>query len=123
MQQLFDQPLAECRITSDLEGDSAANTIRSDIQVIDRVKNNWKGRWAVLVFIATEANGAPGGTQTVTLNTGTILDTITPNETYLVLTEADGTFQIDVNTTLTQTLYLHTAVLGKLKAGQPMLFT
>lgn len=122
MQQLFDQPTAECRCTLDDEGDTAADTIRATLQVIDRQKRDWPGRWLVLVYIATAAAGAPGGTQTTAVPTGSTVQAITANTTLLVLTDSTGLAEIDITVAGAATRYVYTTVLGRPKEHGPLTF-
>lgn len=67
------------------------------LQAVDYTGQPVSGRYAVLVYLSVNADGAPGGTQTVTWNSGTVLATYTANVSYLVLTEADGTAELTVS--------------------------
>lgn len=67
------------------------------LRAVDYAGQAVSGRWLVFVYFSASADGAPGGTQTVTWGTGEVLATYTANESYLVLTEADGTASLTVN--------------------------
>ena len=92
----FDSPRAEVRISAGAE--DGANTRRITLEVIDRLKAPWKGRWRVFVYLAGAIDGAPDATgNTVALVAGTTaLQTVLANAVYHLLTGTNGQAQFDL---------------------------
>lgn len=116
MRAFLDRNRAEVRVTANAEGTSGANVRRFTAQVIDRAQRPiTKSLWCVRLFVGTSAYGAPGGTQTYALVTGTALTTITANQVYDVLTDEYGKVVFDLTVTGAATRYVTAAVLGEVQ--------
>jgi len=116
----FDRPIADAGARASAEvSDERVVTIT----VRDRQGEAWPGRWLVAVWISATDGGAPGGTQTAAWDTGTVLATYAANQSWLVMTEADGTAQLSVTVTGAGTRYVHRAVLGASGPGVPVAWT
>lgn len=112
----FDRNRAEVRVTANAEGTNGANVRRFTVQVIDRTGESvTKSLWCLRLFIGTTARGAPGGTQTYALVTGTALTTITANQVYDVLTDEYGKVVFDLTVTGAATRYVTAVVLGEVQ--------
>jgi hypothetical protein len=111
MADLFDEHRAAAQITAGAE--DGGNTRRFTIQVVDRLREPWKARWRVLVKIGTAADGDPAGTQTVSVATGTLLQTIAADQLLMVLSTPNGLIEVDVTIAGAETRYLAAEVVGK----------
>lgn len=65
-------------------------------QVRNQAGQACRGGFLVRVFVATTRGGVPGGSQTVAWQTGQVVSTYTPHQHWEVLTEADGSFSLQV---------------------------
>lgn len=110
----FDDAPAACKVTA---GAEVGNARRITFQVRDRLLNDWADRWVVYVYIAATTGGDPSSTgNTVAAVAGTvILDTLTANAAYVLLTDADGQAQIDVTIAGSATRYFYSVVVGRAK--------
>lgn len=57
-----------------------------------------KGGFHVEVWVSETQGGLPGGTQTTAWVTGQVLSTVEVNRHWFIITEADGTFSVEVTT-------------------------
>lgn len=103
----IDDPIAHC---SHVAGTEAANVIRVTMQVRDRLEVPWAGRWLVWVIITATENGDPVATQTVTFNSGTVLETVLVDGVWRVITTTAGLIEMDVTIAGAATRYVHTIV-------------
>ncbi len=93
------------------KGTEAADVIRFTVQARDASGAvDQAGRRHVLIVVSASSFGAPGGTQTVTFNTGTILVTHTANQIYLVESDATGMIEVDVNVSGAGSRYVRASV-------------
>lgn len=83
------------------------------LQVVDRARNIVADRFALLVYFAAVTNGAPQNAQTITVLSGSTVQTITANQTYLLLTGVDGKASVRVDTGGAATRYVEAMVLGR----------
>lgn len=109
----IDEPRARVRVTSEVRP-SGVRRIR--IQVVDRLKRDWASLWTVHVWLGTAIDGAPGGTQTVSLVAGVALETYTPNVRWRFLTDSSGAVVLDVGGVVSGTRYVYAEVLGEVEA-------
>lgn len=93
---MFDRYPLEAAITF---GAETADVRRCTVQVQDRRNRSAIGPFKVEVWVSTAATGAPGGSQTVSFVTGTVVDTVTANVRYVVLTSATGLIEFDIEVT------------------------
>lgn len=91
---MFDRYPAEATITF---GSESANVIRFTVKVFDRRRKSTVGPWAVHLWVSDSDSLVPGGTQTVSFVTGTVLNTHDPNVRWDVLTDQEGTIVLDVS--------------------------
>lgn len=103
----IDDPIAHC---SHVAGTEAANVIRVTLQVRDRLDVVWPGRWLVWVFITATENGDPVATQTVTFNSGSVLETVLIDGVWRVVTTTAGLIELDITIVGAATRYVHTIV-------------
>lgn len=110
----FHTPLAVCRVSA---GAEATNIRRVTIQVMDRLKRDVPGRWVILVYLSPTSGGAPSSTgNTVAAVTGTtVLQTVTANAAYRLLTDENGQAQIDVTISGAASRFVSTVVEGKVR--------
>lgn len=86
----INRPIAGCRLSA---GVQAGNARTFTGQVIDRRGASMSGRWVVLVTVAATDGGAPSATDnTMSVTTGTVIETVTANAAVRVLTDAAGAF-------------------------------
>lgn len=113
--QWFDTPIAGVGITADTEGTHGANTRRFSIQVKDRLRKDWAGRWVVLVWVSETDGGDPSATgNTVAVVAGTYtVQTVTANAVYVLLTDANGSAAFDLTIAGTASRYVNGIVIGK----------
>lgn len=119
----FDSPRAEVRISAGAE--DGANTRRITLEVIDRLKAPWQGRWRVWVYLTAVQDGAPNAVgNTVALVAGTTaLQAVTANAVYHLLTGTDGKAVFDLTVPAgAQTRYVCAEVDGQIKQ-QPFTWT
>ncbi len=69
-----------------------ANARNFTIKVTDKIGQRWKGRWLVLVYITDTEDGDPSstGNTVAILAPAAIIQTLTANAAYLLLTGVDG---------------------------------
>lgn len=95
-------------------GTEAANVRTITIQCVDRRGQAKTGRFVLLVVIETASYGGPAGAQTVgTPSTGTILHTLTANQSLVLVTGADGSAVFDLTVVGAATRYILVDVLGE----------
>lgn len=94
-------------------GAEVANVRRFTLQVESRRGRARSGRFVVAVWMSTTDGGGPSGAQTVATVAGTVLVTITANQSWLFMTDASGKIQLDVMIAGAATRYLGYAVLGR----------
>ena len=100
----FDEDIASLRVTA---GSEAANARTLTLQVIDRVKREWKDRFLIEVWLQATATGAPSATgNTVAWVTGTVTETVLPNAHWRVITTVDGLASLDVTIAGAATRYV-----------------
>lgn len=81
------------------KGAETADVIRWTLQVTDRRGRVALGPFVVHLWVSAADTGVPGGSQTVTVVTGSALDTHTANVRYTVLTSATGLIELDIEVT------------------------
>lgn len=85
----FDRSRAELAIAAGAENGS--NVRAFTVQVVDRLKNQWPGRWRFWIFLAATQGGAPSATgNTFSLTTGTELQEVIADAVYHLLTDSAG---------------------------------
>lgn len=95
-------------------GAQAGDTRTLTFQVRDRRRRDLLGRWPVLIYVATTEEGNPSATDnTVVVTTGTVLVTCIANAAYLVLTDASGSIELDLDVANPGTRWVHAVVLGE----------
>lgn len=90
---MFDRSPLEAAISISAE---TADVITFTVQVQDRRARTAIGPFVVDLWVSNAADGTPGGTQTVTVNQGVVMDTIAADEQFVVLTTPAGLIEIDV---------------------------
>lgn len=111
---LLDRPRASVRFAL---GGEVTDTRRVTMQVVsrngqsaapglDHAENPTSNRFVLLVRVGTAEWGAPAGTQTVTVATGTTLKVLTTDQLLLVETDASGVAAIDIAVTGAGTRYV-----------------
>lgn len=94
--ELFDLHAKGVAITFGDEGALAANKRRVTIKVVDRLTRDWGGISHLRLVVGNNALGGPGGTQTVTVVTGTTVAAAVANQVVDVVTDNDGVVVIDI---------------------------
>lgn len=90
-------------------GDSRTVTVT----VSDRLQRAFTGqRWLCLVWISATDLGAPGGTQTVAVSAGTVIQTIAANQAYVILTDTNAQISLGVQVLGAGTRHVHCVVLN-----------
>lgn len=115
VREFFDAPIAGVGITGDTEGTHGANTIRVSLQVKDRLRKDWPGRWVVLVWVSATDGGDPDATgNTVAVVAGTFtMQTVIANAVYMLEASTAGLAQIDLAVAGVASRYVNAFVLGK----------
>lgn len=115
VREWFDTPVAGVGITADTEGTNGANTRRISLQVKDRLRKDWPGRWIVLVWVSATDGGDPSATgNTVAVVSGTYtVQTVTANALYLLLTDSAGLAKLDLTIAGVASRYVNGIVIGK----------
>ncbi len=110
----FSKPLAVCKVSA---GAEATNVRRITLQVIDRANRDAVGRWVVLVWLTPTSGGDPSATgNTVAAVAGTtVLQEITADAAYRLITDENGQAQIDVTVSGAATRYVETIVEGQVR--------
>jgi hypothetical protein len=113
MRAFMDRNRAEVRVSYAAE---AADVRRFTVQVVDRSgRAITKSLWTLMVMFGTNARGLPSGTQTVTLVTGTLIQTISTHQCVMVATDEYGKAEFDVEVTGAGTRYVTGVVLGEIQ--------
>lgn len=108
----FDTPIATCVVTAGAEDGSSKRRIT--VQVVDRLKRPWAGRWLVWIFLSTTAAGDPDGTgNTVAFVSGSVQEEIVVNGEWSILSDADGQVVFDVTVSGTAARFVGSLVLGQ----------
>lgn len=107
---LFDRPVAEASVSAAAQ---AGPTRRVTIQVRDRIRKAWAGRWRVHVYVTAAPDADPGGTQTVALVSGSALETFVPNVRWMFLTDTDGKVVLDLTLAGVGMRFVYADVVGK----------
>ncbi len=94
-------------------GTETANTITISHQVRDRALRAIRGRYVVDWWVATASGGGPGGTQTVSITGGSIIETIAANQHYRLMTTSDGTLSMDITISGTASRWFAAYVVGQ----------
>lgn len=108
----IDNPIADVRISAETP---TASPRTVTIQVRDRLNNPWPGRWWVKVLVGTTAFDA-GGTHTVTWTSGAVVLVLSPDESYLCLTNSDGSLELTL-AAAAGTRHFTASVVGRAQSG------
>lgn len=109
--RLIGVPPLEVRVSVAAE---AANVRRATFQVINRDGAECTGLYVIEVWVSSAATGAPAGSQTITLATGSQLQEITANKAYRYITAAAGNVAIDIDAGAgAQSRYIRAVVVGQ----------
>jgi len=96
-------------------GAETADEIVVTAQARDAVDNNLAQRMAVRVWVATSEYGAPSATgNTVAIDTGTILQTITANAFYDLISDATGKVEVGITVAGAATRYVMAELDGRI---------
>lgn len=117
---LIDTNIAACRVSA---GAEASNVRRVTVQVADRLRVTWKGRWTVFLYIATTEGGPPNGSQLVSFVDGTVLVTILANGAWIAQTDAEGKLTLDVDVSGAGSRFFYSLVLGKVTPAVEVAWT
>lgn len=120
---IIDEPLFHPAVTFDAEGATAANTHRVTIQVRNRRSTALKSQFLVYFFIAATAGGNPQNAQAVGFVAGTIIQTITANQDFLVMTDANGQIVVDITIVGAATRYIRGCVLAEIETSDAIVWT
>jgi hypothetical protein len=60
------------------------------LSVVNAKRQKVAGQFLLIVWTTTSQGGAPAGTCTLTVGTGSLVQTITANRTHMILTDSDG---------------------------------
>lgn len=103
-----------CYVTAGAENSPSADDIVATVQVTDArasaAARNVTGKRFALVVVAATSGGAPGGTQTLTVTTGTLVASLDSNKVLLVESDSSGTIAVKVNASGATARYLRAAV-------------
>lgn len=115
VQEFFDAPIAGVGITGDVEGTTGADTIRVSLQVKDRLRKDWPGRWVILVWFSATDGGDPDATGNfVAAVPGTFeMQIVIPDAMYMLEASTAGLAQIDLAVAGVTSRYVNAFVLGK----------
>lgn len=105
----YNRPLARVYVSI---GAGTVKRVTGFVQ--DRTATLWKGRWLVQVYITEERGGDPNSAQTVEWITGYVVQTISADQVYLILTDVEGQFEFNLSVSTTgvnRDVYCH--VLGR----------
>lgn len=106
LQDKIDAPVVYWDVTAGAEG---TNKRRITLQAKDRVNNPWKERFVCEFWLATASGGSPSATgNTYALVTGTLLQAVTANAHYRVLSDANGVVAFDLTIAGAATRYVAT---------------
>ena len=96
-------------------GAEAGDEIVITAQVRDAADNNLAERMAIRVWVATTDFGAPDATDnTVAIDTGTILQTVTANAFYDLISDAAGKVEVGVTVAGAATRYVMAEIDGRI---------
>lgn len=85
----IDNARAELTVSA---GDEDGSSVRAfTLQVVDRLKKPWAGRWRFWVYVAAASGGDPSAAgNTVVWTTGAVLQAVTANALYHAVTDDQG---------------------------------
>lgn len=94
MRRHFDEPVGQVAFTA---MPIAGMTRRIKLQVKDRTRKDWSGRWHVDLFITPTLGGDPSASgNTVAFAKGVVLTTYLAHGAYAVLSATDGMVEFDL---------------------------
>ncbi len=95
-------------------GDEAANVRRVTIECTDRHGYKRPARYLVRVWISATSLGVPGGSQTISLVTGTLIQTVSANVALVIASDANGAIVFDLDAGAgAQTRYVSATIIGE----------
>lgn len=115
----FDTPVWKAKVTVNAE---TADTRRVRVQVADRLGRDEPGLFVLLVSFQALSGGPPGGTQTVSVVTGTSMSSLTSNALYLVRTNAGGLAELDLTVSGAGTRHVGVLVMGRQNPATAVVF-
>lgn len=114
---ILDEPIAHMVISASAEGAFVADERRFTLQAKDRLRDNFIGRYAVLLWISDTQWGPPAAATGSTWQTGTVVETILANAAWVALTDSSGTLVVDINIIGGATKFMQAAVLAIVEAS------
>lgn len=95
-------------------GEEASDVVRFTLQAVDRQQFDRPGIYRVAVTISETPYGPPGGTQSVSIVTGTLLRTIEADRELEILTNTRGLIELDIDAgSGAQVRHVHAAIIGE----------
>ncbi len=92
-QKVVDKDALVCRFL-DIKSESAGNSIQVNIRISRQNRTTEPTSAVFWLWFATTRDGAAGGTQTVDPpDAGTIIETVSADEFYTVMSDSDGVYQ------------------------------
>lgn len=96
-----------------------AGTRTITLQVKDRLRQDWKGRWLVRVWISPTSGGDPDPTDnTVGIVTGYQGQIFVADAEFEGITDTDGVFEFDLTVVGTGSRFVTAIVIGKGETGE-----
>lgn len=93
-------------------GPEASNTRRATLRVVNRRGEPCTGVFLVAMAVGLAEDGAPGGTQTLTVAKGHAFGGGISNQSAILLTHPDGSAEVDIAVTGAATRHVRAWVIG-----------
>lgn len=122
VQAIIDDPLFHAHVTSDVEGTVAPNVRRLTLRIRNRRNDALVGGFLVHLWFALTPGGDPQGTQTVTFQSGTVLETVVGAQQWRVLTDDSGQIVMDVLATGAATRYVQAFVHARIDTSEGLVW-
>lgn len=122
VRQFFDDPPAVVQV---LVGAESLSVRRITLRVTDRIGRTWANRWLVGFYLTTAAGGDPSATGNTfaVVAPAYLWQTVTANAAVYVLTDADGTADIDVTIAVPATRVAYAFVVGRPEPSDSITWT
>lgn len=104
-------------LTVGAENSPGADDRQVTVQVKDAGGNNLAGVFLLRLWVSTADKGAPGGTQTTTVATGTTIQTVAANQDLWAETDSTGKAILTLNIAGAATLYAMAVLNGKVNSA------
>lgn len=102
-----------------------SNVINVNLQVTDRLKQIWEGRWPLLVWVTPTPDGDPDPTGNTVgiVSPGATFASLIPGAAYLMLTGPQGQLPLQITVAGAATRYIYASMNGRSFNSGPIAWT